>query len=251
MVEIDGSELGVREINVQLRRLATEHPDIRLVHPAARHNLGVGLTESVRLTIAGSAGYFCAGLADGPQVRVEGNVGWGFGDNLMNGRLEVLGDAGAVCGIGMRDGAILIRGNIGSRAGQVMKGGSIVCAGNAGFRAGSMMMGGTLIILGDAGDDVGEFMMDGEIYVAGKMPSIGKDAQEVALRPEDAPRVRAILASHEMTFEGTLRKVISDQRALRYATYEDSEQAFEKARQAKAAVAAADGHRDVMSFDAD
>lgn len=251
MVQIDASDLSIREINRQIRQAAEEHDKIELLHPGARHNLAVGLTSDVELTIRGSAGYFCAGLCDSPTVHVEGNVGWGFGDNLMSGRLTVDGHAGAVCGVAQRAGNILVRGNLGSRAAQVMKGGTLVALGNAGYRAGSMMMGGTLIILGDAREALGEFLMDGEIYVAGSIHSLGDDAVEAELREGDAEKVAGILAQHDLEHSGPLRKIISDQRALRYQEYESGELLFGKATEEKTAAAAADGNRDTMSFDSD
>ena len=122
MVEIDASGLSVREINTKLRSAAEQicaqgqqdSEAIVLLHPAAQHNIGVGMIHPVKLTIKGSGGYFCMGLCDGPQVDIEGNVGWAFADNLLAGRMVVEGNAGAVCGIGMRDGELLIRGNLGS-----------------------------------------------------------------------------------------------------------------------------------------
>lgn len=251
MVQIDAGGLALRQINTRLREAAERDAAIELLNPDARHNLAVGLTHPVHLTIRGSAGYFCAGLCDGPTVDVDGNVGWGFGDNLMNGLLRVAGSAGAVCGVGMRSGHILVRGNVGSRVGQVMKGGSIVCAGEAGFRAGSMMMGGALVILGDARDALGEYIMDGEIFVAGAVTSLGQDAVLVDLRPDDPEKIAALLARHGLTHDGPFQKVVSDQRALRYAEYEKGELLFAEARAQKAEAARTDGNRDVMDFDAD
>jgi len=251
MVEIDASQLSLRELNTRIRQLAEQQDEIILLNPDARHNLAVGLTTPVHLTIRGSAGYFCAGLVDGPTVDVQGNVGWGFGDNLMNGRLRVEGNAGAVCGCGMQSGHILIRGNIGSRAGQVMKDGSIVCCGKAGYRVGSMMMGGTIVILGDAHESLGEFIMDGEIYVAGNIMSLGQDAVAADLRDGDLEKVEQLLGQHGLTHDGAFQKVISDQRALRYQEYERGELLFNEAQGQKAEAVAADGNRDVMTFDSD
>ena len=251
MVKIDAGGLSVRQINTRIREAAEQDERIALVNPDARHNLAVGLTRAVHLTIRGSAGYFCAGLVDGPTVEVTGNVGWGFGDNLMNGMLSVAGNAGAVCGVAMRSGHILVGGNMGSRAGQVMKGGSIVCRGNAGFRAGSMMMGGTIVILGDAGTALGEFIMDGEVFVAGAIEDLGADAVETDLRENDAETVAKILARHGLEHAGPWRKIISDQRALRYTEYEKGELLFEQAREQKTQSSVEDGNRDVMTFDAD
>jgi len=251
MVEIDASDRSIRELNTLIRQTAERETEIVLNNPDARHNLVVGLTREVKLIIRGSAGYFCAGLCDGLQLSVEGNVGWGFGDNLMNGILCVEGNAGAVCGVGMRSGHILVRGNIGSRAGQVMKGGSIVCLGNAGYRAGSMMMGGTVIILRDAREALGEFLMDGEIYVGGEIRNLGADAVETEMRQGDRERVDGLLARHGIEHSGSFRKVISDQRALRYEEYEKGELLFNEASEKKAQAVAEDGNRDVMNFDAD
>ena len=262
MVEIDASTLTIRDINTQIKAAAEQlcaegrqdSESIALLNPDARHNLSVGLVHPVRLMIKGSAGYFCMGLCDAPVVHVEGNVGWGFADNLLSGWMVVDGNAGAVCGVAMRDGEILVRGNIGSRAGQVMKGGSIICCGDAGYRAGSMMMGGTILILGDAHDALGEFMMDGEIYVAGKINKLGQDAVSSTLRKGDAEKISNLLEQHEI--EPTIRpdqfkKVISDQRALRYHEYEKGELLFNESQKKKAQTVAADGNRDVMTFDSD
>ena len=251
MVEIDARNLSIRELNNRIRDAAGADDDLAVIHPEARHNIAVGLTRPVRLAIRGSAGYFCAGLVDGPTVDVAGNVGWGFGDNLVNGVLRVDGSAGAVCGVAMRSGHILVRGNVGSRAGQVMKGGTLVCMGNAGFRAGSMMMGGALIVLGDARADLGEFIMDGQIFVAGTIDSLGEDAVEVPFEATQREQVDAALARHGLSHPGVFRRIISDQRALRYAEYEKGELLFNEAQTQKAKTVAADGNRDVMPFDAD
>lgn len=251
MVQIDARGLSLRQINTSLRAAADRENQIALLHPDARHNLAVGLTKPVHLTVHGSAGYFCAGLCDGIKVDVKGNVGWGFGDNLMNGILRVEGNAGAVCGVAMRSGHIMVGGNMGSRAGQVMKGGTIVCCGEAGFRTGSMMMGGVIVILDNAGESLGEFMMDGEIYVAGKIASLGDDAVPIELRDGDEQKVETILAQHDLRHTGSWTKIISDQRALRYGDYEKGELLFEQAQQQKAQAVAIDGNRDVMTFDSD
>jgi len=169
----------------------------------------------------------------------------------MNGKLRVQGNAGAVCGVAMRSGSILVKGNLGSRTGQVMKGGSIVCCGNAGYRTGSMLMGGTIIVLGDAREAVGEFMMDGEIYIAGDITSLGQDAVETDFLKDDAGNISRILGEYDIEHSGSFRKIVSDQRALRYQEYEKGELLFDESQEQKALEVAADGNRDVMSFDSD
>ena len=62
------AELSTREINGALAAL----PDgavARVTEPQGRHNLGVGLTNRVRIDIAGNAGYFIGGLGERPRPR--------------------------------------------------------------------------------------------------------------------------------------------------------------------------------------
>jgi glutamate synthase domain-containing protein 3 len=132
-----------------------------------------------------------------------------------------------------------------------MKGGSIVCCGNAGFRAGSMMMGGVIVVLGDAREALGEFIMDGQVFVAGRILSLGEDAVEAELHDGDEELIAQVLARHGLTHAGPFRKIISDQRALRYAEYEKGELLFNEAQEKKADAVSADGNRDVMAFDSD
>ncbi|MDP7345277.1 MAG: glutamate synthase, partial [Alphaproteobacteria bacterium] len=156
MVSLDLAELSVRAANEQLRELGAALEDVEILNPDARHHIGVGLTAPIRVTVRGSAGYFCAGLTDQARFEVSHNVGWGLGDNMYSGSVVVGGNSGAIPGVAIRGAEIVIRGNMGSRAGQVMKAGTLCCAGNANFMAGYMMYGGRIIIVGDSGERVGE-----------------------------------------------------------------------------------------------
>ena len=158
MVTLDLSQLSVREANERLRALGADGEDVEIANPDARHHIGVGLIHPIKVTVHGSAGYFCAGLTDAARFEVTHNVGWGVGDNMYTGQVIVGGNAGAIPGVAIRGAEIVIRGNMGSRAGQVMKAGTLCCCGNANFMAGYMMYGGRIIILGDAGERVGEDM---------------------------------------------------------------------------------------------
>ena len=76
MMEIDAAPLTTREINAEIRRrMAEGEREITVRDPGARHNLGVGLLEPVKLTFDGSVGYYCAGLIDGPEVEIRGRAG--------------------------------------------------------------------------------------------------------------------------------------------------------------------------------
>ncbi len=66
---LDCGDLPTREINRLVRSAIAEGATrIRLLRPAARHNLGVALPEGIELIIDGSAGYYVAGLNDGATV---------------------------------------------------------------------------------------------------------------------------------------------------------------------------------------
>jgi len=92
---IDCADLSVREINRAIRRsIDAGSGRIRLLNPAARHNLGVALPEGVHLSIEGSAGYYVAGLNDGATVEVRGGAGWGAAESMRDGTVVVDGDAG-------------------------------------------------------------------------------------------------------------------------------------------------------------
>ncbi|MEK9744387.1 MAG: glutamate synthase, partial [Gammaproteobacteria bacterium] len=198
MVTLDLAELSVREANEQLRKLGEAGEDVEVLNPDARHHIGVGLTAPIRVTVKGSAGYFCAGLTDQANFVVTHNVGWGVGDNMYSGSVVVGGNAGAIPGVAIRGAEIVIKGNMGSRAGQVMKAGTLCCVGNANFMAGYMMYGGRILILGDSGERVGEDMSAGEIFIAGKVQDLGSDAMLTDIASEEIDSIREFLDRYDI-----------------------------------------------------
>ena len=220
MVTIDLSTMPIRKANEILRGYGSTHQDVEIINPDARHYIGVGLINPIKVKIRGSAGYYCGGLTDGPHFEVEKNVSWGVGDNMLQGSVLVGGNAGAVAGEGLRGGEIVVLGNLGSRAGQVMKKGTLCCAGNSNFMAGYMMYGGRLIILGDSGERVGEDMMGGEIFIGGQVESLGNDAELVDPESADGDSVMEFLHRYELPFVGSFKKVVCAGRELRYKVAE-------------------------------
>ncbi len=223
MAEIDASGKTVTEINRTVRSLAQDGNPIIIENPDARHLLCVGLLAAAKVTIRGSAGYFCGGLSDGPEIEVLNNVGWGVGDNLLSGTIIVAQNASAIAGVAMRDGTLVVRGSLGSRAGQVMKGGMILCGSSANFMAGYMMLGGRIVICGDSGCGVGQDMIQGSIYVGGRIEELGNDAQIVDLMPEEDEEIRAALDKYEIRAPKRFQKITSAERLLHYSTYERTE----------------------------
>jgi len=220
MVTLDLSQMPVREANEALRAAASRGENIEIVNPDARHHIGVGLVAPVKVTIKGSAGYFCAGLSHGAHFEIESNAGWGVGDNMYAGSVVVGGNASAIAGVALRGGEVVVKGNIGSRAGQVMKAGTLLCCGSASFLAGYMMYGGRIIILGDSGERVGEDMSAGAIFVGGKVQSLGSDARIAETTPEDEASIREFLAKYGVEFSGTFTKVVNAGSKLRYGVNE-------------------------------
>jgi len=220
MVAIDLAEITVREANERIREAGARGEDVEVLNPDARHHIGVGLTDPITVRVRGSGGYFCAGLSDTPRFEVDNNVGWGVADNMYQGSVVVGGNAGAIAAVAIRGAEVVIKGNIGSRAGQVMKAGTLLCAGNANFMAGYMMYGGRIIILGESGERLGEDMTGGEIFLAGKLHSLGMDAEVTDISRDEIDSIMAFLDRYEIPFKGTFQKVANAGKRLRYSTTE-------------------------------
>ncbi len=189
--ELSCADMSVREINTVLRGL----PDgtaVQISQPRGRHNLVVGISGRLDITIAGNAGYFIGGLCDGPAVTVAGFVGWSVGENLGSGTIRVQGNASECVGASARGGLIVIEGDASSRAGISLKGGSIAIAGDVGHMTGFMAQAGTILVGGDAADSLGDSLYETVIYVGGKIRSLGSDARVEDLTAADVARVREL-----------------------------------------------------------
>jgi methylamine---glutamate N-methyltransferase subunit B len=193
-VELSCGELSVRQVNAALREL----PDgaaVRITEPRGRHNIAVGLSNRLDITIAGNAGYFIGGLCEGPDIVVDGFVGWSVGENLMSGTICVRGNASECAGASARGGLIVIEGDASSRAGISLKGGTIAIAGDVGHMTGFMAQAGTILIGGDAAESLGDSLYETVIYVGGKIRSLGADARIEELGSDDVRQVRELAAA--------------------------------------------------------
>jgi glutamate synthase domain-containing protein 3 len=211
---IDCALLPVREINRAIRAaVAAGSARIRLLRPAARHNLGVALPSGVNLSIEGSVGYYVAGLNDGATVAVHGGAGWGAGESMRDGTIEIDGCAGNAVAASIRAGSVVVRGDASTRAGIAMKGGMLIVAGSAGPMAGFMMQKGVLIICGDAGDGVADSMYAGTVFVGGRLGALGADAVIEDLTPADDELVLTALESCKISGPPTgFRKLVAGRR---------------------------------------
>jgi glutamate synthase domain-containing protein 3 len=187
---VDCGDLSVRVINQSIRQaFAAGASRIRLLRPAARHNLGVALPSGIELTIDGSAGYYVAGLNDGATVLVHGGAGWGAAESMRDGTVVIDGDAGNAVAASIRSGTVVVRGNASTRAGIAMKGGTLLVAGSVGPMAGFMMQKGVLIVCRDAGDGVADSMYAGTVFVGGRAGALGADAVFEDLDVADSERI--------------------------------------------------------------
>jgi glutamate synthase domain-containing protein 3 len=188
--------LSVREVNHQLRRMPSGASCL-VTAPGGRHNLGVGITEEIDLTIEGNAGYFVGGLGGrpgaGPHITVEGFVGWAVGENLMGGTVRVRGSASQSAASSARGGTIVVEGDASLRAGISLKGATLAVAGDVGAMAGFMAQSGTILVGGDAGHGLGDSLYEAVIYVAGAISSLGADATVEELVDDDVLTVKRLV----------------------------------------------------------
>jgi methylamine---glutamate N-methyltransferase subunit B len=211
---IDCDGLPTREVNRAVRAaVAAGATHVCLIHPAARHNLGVALPAGVQLVIDGSAGYYAAGLNDGATVIIRGGAGWGAAESMREGTVVIDGDAGNAVAASIRSGTVVVRGDASTRAGIAMKGGLLVVGGSIGPMAGFMMQKGAIIVCGDAADGIADSMYAGAIFLGGRHGELGADAVFEDVTPSDRDLIAATLDRWDMPARpDAFRKLVSGKR---------------------------------------
>jgi methylamine---glutamate N-methyltransferase subunit B len=211
---IDCDGLSTREVNRAVRAaVAAGTTRIQLIHPAARHNLGVALPEGVELMIEGSVGYYAAGLNDGATVVVCGGAGWGAAESMRDGTVVIEGDAGNAVAASIRSGTVVVRGDASTRAGIAMKGGLLVVGGSVGPLAGFMMQKGVMIVCGDACDGLADSMYAGTVFLGGRNGELGADAVFQDVSPSDRELIAATLDRWEFPARPeAFRKLVAGKR---------------------------------------
>ncbi|HKI19617.1 MAG TPA: glutamate synthase [Isosphaeraceae bacterium] len=211
MVELDCGDLPVRAINQRIRAaISAGARHVRLLHPGARHNLGVGLPAGIELTVAGSAGYYIAGLNDGASVMVQGDAGWGAAESMRDGIVVIEGSAGNAVAASIRAGTVVVRGSASTRAGIAMKGGILIVAGDVGPMAGFMMQKGVIVVCGDASAGLADSMYAGTVFLGGRHDELGADAVFEDRSPEDLELIGSALDHWKVTAPaGGFRKLVS------------------------------------------
>src|SRR5262245_54368070 len=88
--EVDAGPLETPAINARIRELMSQgYGTVLVKNPMAKHSLGVGILNRLRLIFEGSLGYFACGLIDGPNVHIQGRVGWSCAENMLAGTVVI------------------------------------------------------------------------------------------------------------------------------------------------------------------
>ncbi len=225
--EFDAADMEIPAINKNIRELMQNgHGHIIVKNPSAKHSLGVGILNRLKLDFEGSLGYFGVGLIDGPNVRISGRVGWSCGENMMSGTVVIENNAGSTFGAAIRGGDLVCKGDVGSRTGIDQKGGTIIVGGRTGAFSGFMMQRGRMIVLGDAGKNLGDSMYDGTIFVGGEIESLGVDAVPGEMTDLDAAWLERKLSLFGLAAPNgaaNMKKIIAGRQLWNYDNLEPSE----------------------------
>jgi glutamate synthase domain-containing protein 3 len=217
MPTIDCAPLAVRQINEAIRRLIdTGEREIVLRNPGARHNLAVAVLADVGITVDGPVGYYAGGMSDGVRLTIHGSAGWGLAECLMSGTVVVDGNAGNGAAASIRGGTVVVKGDAAARAGVTMKGGCLVIGGGCGYMTGFMMQRGQIIVCGDAGDAVADSMYEGVIYVGGAIAALGSDAVVSEASAAELAEIHATLTRHGLEGPPAFRKIVSGRKLWNY-----------------------------------
>ena len=225
--EFDAADMEIPAINKKIRELMQNgHGHIIVKNPSAKHSLGVGILNRLKLDFEGSLGYFGVGLIDGPNVRISGRVGWSCGENMMSGTVVIENNAGSTFGAAIRGGDLVCKGDVGSRTGIDQKGGTIIVGGRTGAFSGFMMQRGRMIVLGNAGKNLGDSMYDGTIFVGGEIESVGVDAVPGEMTDLDAAWLERKLSLFGLAAPNgaeNMKKIIAGRQLWNYDNLEPSE----------------------------
>jgi glutamate synthase domain-containing protein 3 len=219
---VNCQNLAVREINQAIwASIEKGVRTIRLLHPGARHNLGVGLPEGVELRVEGSAGYYVGGLNDGATVLVHGGAGWGAGESMRDGTIVIDGNVGNAVAASIRAGTVVVRGDSSTRAGIAMKGGMLIVAGHVGAMAGFMMQKGMMIVCGHAGPGLADSMYAGTVFLGGVHGELGADAVIEEVTQDERDLIGGALERYQVPAPARgFRKIVSARRLWNFTLSE-------------------------------
>jgi methylamine---glutamate N-methyltransferase subunit B len=192
VLTVDLAHETVRELNQRLHD-AVEPQRVRVLRPAGRHSLAVGLDAPHDVEIDGHVGYYCAGMNKLATVRVHGNCGVGVAENMMSGTVVVEGSASQSAAASARGGLLVVHGDASGRCAISLKGADVVVHGSVGHMSAFMAQSGALVVCGDAGEALGDSLYEARLYVRGSVAALGADCVEKELREEHVQQVAQLL----------------------------------------------------------
>jgi glutamate synthase domain-containing protein 3 len=191
-VTVDLSTTTVRDLNQQLHDAAAG-TSWAISSPLGAHNIAVGITTDIDVTVHGNVGYYFAGMHQSGTALVHGSAGVGLAENIMSGTVHVTGDASQSTAATGHGGLVIVDGNTGARCGISMKGVDIVVGGSIGHASAFMAQAGRLVVCGDAGEALGDSIYEARIYVRGEVASLGADCIEKEMRDEHLTELADLL----------------------------------------------------------
>ena len=216
VTQLDLANLTIREVNQFLHHEldASQTAQVDIQNPDGKHSIAAGLDVDVTVNILGHAGYFVAGMNKQASVTIHGNVGWSVAENIMSGTVRVTGHASQCTAASGHGGLVVIEGNASSRCGISMKGCDIVVQGNVGHFAGFMAQAGRLVVCGDAGPHLGDSLYEAILYVRGSIASLGADAQQEEMTPDDIQSISELLTASAVAADPHEFKKVASARRL-------------------------------------
>jgi glutamate synthase domain-containing protein 3 len=217
MRTIDCDGRSTREINAAIKlAIAGGEREIRVLNPAARHNLAVAVLTEATITIEGPVGYYCGGMSDGVRLEIRGSAGWGVAECMLSGTVVVHGNAGNGAAASIRGGTVVVKGDAAARAGISMKGGLLLIGGDTGYMTGFMMQRGRIVVCGDAGPALADSMYEGVVFCGGDVAELGNDAVVSEASPAEVAEIRAALERFGLRGPAGFRKVVSGRKLWNY-----------------------------------
>jgi len=210
MKTIDLKDKKSREANKLIRKLAQAEDKIVIENPHSIHFLCAGLDveKPIGIEVNGDVGYYAASMINNVNMKINGRAGWFPADNMTAGSVTITSDGGDGAGQGMYGGILTVHGNTNSRTGQLMKNGLIIVKGDSGFMTGLYMMNGRIVVCGNLEEYAGESIIGGVIYFGGEYKSLGKNAREEGISPEEGAWLQKTLAEHGIKTEAKFRKIV-------------------------------------------
>jgi len=192
-LSVDLATESVRTLNQRLHD-ESEPRHVRVLSPAGRHSIAVGIAAAHDVEIEGHVGYYCAGMNQHATVRVRGNCGVGAAENMMSGTVVIEGSASQSAGASARGGLLVIHGDASARCAISLKGAEIVVRGSVGHMSAFMAQRGALVVCGDAGEALGDSLYEARLYVRGSVSALGADCIEKEMRAEHLQQLTDLLA---------------------------------------------------------